>query len=314
MKMKQIFNKLFLFGILGSFVLLYSCGDDDTEDINNTPTISFEVVSGGTVNDDGTEVTGDAGEPIVWNFTVNAPSGFNTFRIEGLSETVEFTRNDLGLDAGETQANINGVETTFSTGGVATLTLTAVSEDNLVGTASVLVNINDSPDAEVRTAQILAAPLGNDESQTFYSVSEARTYSVDDVRDAGSTNVSQNIDFGYYYGASQNASLSSPSSYPTAVYDLSFWSTRNATAMVVSPITAEQYLGLSTVAEVEAALATVDFANAPTTLTNLTVGAIAAIRTAGGMEGFVQVTAINGTDGANDNIELELILAKSADD
>ena len=52
MKMKQILNKLFLFGILGSFVFLYSCGDDDTEDpVIDPPTIALAAATNGTIVD-----------------------------------------------------------------------------------------------------------------------------------------------------------------------------------------------------------------------------------------------------------------------
>ncbi|MGB3466582.1 MAG: hypothetical protein WBA74_14980 [Cyclobacteriaceae bacterium] len=309
--MKQILNKLFLFGILGSFVLLYSCGDDDTEIVLDPPTIDFTIVSGATVNDDKTEVTGTAGEEIVWNFTVTAPSGFNTFRIEGLANQFERSREDLDLEEGATVANINGIVTTFSSSTTATLTLTAVSEDNQVTTASVLVIIESAP-AEVRTAVLLAAPLGNDESETFYSVSEARTYSNSDVLTTAA-NISGNIDFGYYYGQTSNASLSSPSGYPSNIYDLSPWGTRNSTAMVLNPITSAEYLELDQVSEVQAELDDVDFAGAATTLTNLAVGDIVAIRTAGSMEGFVRVVSVTGTDGADGRVELEMILNKEAE-
>ena len=311
MKMKQILNKLFLFGILGSFVLLYSCGGDDPEEPTiDPPSISF-TVTGGTANADLTEVSAQVGTPVEWDFTVGAPGGFNTFRIEGLAQTVEFTRNDLNLDAGATTATID-VTTEFTSAGTATLTLTAVDEGDQSTVATVLVTVTSAP-AEVRTAVLLAAPTGDNTSQTFYSVGENRTYSNGDVTGTAAA-VSQNIDFGYYYGATANASISSPNDYPTAIYDLAAagWGTRNITSLVKGAITSSAYAELSSVASVETALSGVDFTSAPETVTGLVADDIIAFKTAGDVEGFIKVVSITGTDGSNGRIELELILAQEA--
>ena len=323
MKMKQILNRLFLFGILGSFVLLYSCGEDDPEEPTiNPPSISF-TVTGGTANADLTEVSGMVGTPVVWNFTIGAPGGFNTFRIEGLAQTAEFTRNDLSLDAGATTANVE-VSTDFTSAGTVTLTLTAVDDANQVTTATVLVTITGTP-AKSLTAQLLFVPNANgdiQDSKTFFSstvtIDDKNTFSVDDVQtDAVAVN-SIDIDFGFFQGASTAINIASPSNY--AAYDLDAlgWVALNETNMKLTSLDADAFVERTTVEQIQAEYDAVT-GDPVANLNNLTVGQVIAMKTdadkAGGSKTLLvlikdQVDANNNGefDDVGDYIELEILI------
>ncbi len=84
---------------------------------------------------------------------------------------------------------------------------------------------------------LLAAPIGQAPgertSDTFFSTETGLAYSVEDVVNGTGGISSADIDFGYYFGATNEASIAAPSTYPSSVYDLSAtganWGTLNAT-------------------------------------------------------------------------------------
>ena len=161
---------------------------------------------------------------------------------------------------------------------------------------------------KIQTAIMLYAPLGDSSSQTFYSIANNQTYSLGDVIST-SDPVSASIDFGYYYGSSDNAALASPAEY--TIYDLSTWESKNATTLAVTTITSAEYLEMVTVSDIETALAGVDVNDANGTVTNLSANDILMFKTVDNVQGLIHVSAITGTDGSDGMIELEIKLAKS---
>ncbi len=308
--MKNVLNKLFLFALVGSFALLYSCGEDEGEEPTiDAPSIDFTVSGDATTNADKDTVWVQAGNSINWTFTVTAPGGFNVFR----AGTTEVTRTDLQLDAGATSATINLTSGPYETVGYSTLTFEAV-DDVGTGQSSTLdvVVCVTSPNAKVQSAVIIYAPTQDENSKTFYSIGLDSLYSVNDVE--ATNGASATVDLGYYYVSEAN--LASPSDYSDAfvgAYDISDWQVRNETKMVAS--TLSNFVEMTTVADVEAQLANIDFTNAETTVEGLTVGGtIYAFQTAGGLEGFFRVTDLQPGFNQGDNITLEFILAAPAED
>ena len=173
-------------------------------------------------------------------------------------------------------------------------------------------------------AVLLAAPVGQGAgertSETFFSAATGETYSVEDVV-AGTDGVaSADIDFGYYYGATNNASLSAPSDYPQQVYDLTAtganWSALNET--MFSPtnnLTLDDFNAIGPadavrlVQEYEVASA----ASAPVTeIITLSAGDLVTFKTVNDSYGIIRVIEIvDGNndgefDGIDDSIELEI--------
>ena len=123
---------------------------------------------------------------------------------------------------------------------------------------------------------------------------------------------SQNIDFAYYYGQTDEASLVSPSEYPSSVFDISAWGTRNETAMIqVLNLSSEEFMALTTVKDVEDVLASVSDETAITGYSGLEEGTIIAFETADEIAGVLMVKTIDS--GFSGSIEIEVILAQSAE-
>jgi len=177
------------------------------------------------------------------------------------------------------------------------------------------ININDVSESPVATKYNniqLFAPLGDNSSKTFFSLNIGEKYSNNE---ASSGATSDNIDFGYYYGFADNASLASPNSYPASQYDLSSWSTRNATIIFKSNLSTTQFDALNTNADIQAAF-DAQTNSSSETVTGLAVGDVIAFKTSSSKStgadkiAFAKVLTISGTFNAGDYIELEIIYQK----
>ena len=327
MKMKNLFNKLFLFGILGSFVLLYSCGGEDDEPVApNPPSVSI-AATGGTLNADQTELTAELGSELNFTVTVTAPGGFNTFRLtQGGTGTVinEQTRTDLGLDAGATTAVITVPPFSFTAGQTATLDFLAVDDNNLSTTATVTVTLTGTV-ANRLTAQLLFVPSSDgtvQSSKTFFSstvsINDENVYSVDDVQTNAVAINSIDIDFGFFQGLQTAINIASPSNY--AAYDLNAlgWTNLNETSMKLTTLEASDFNETTTVQQMETIFNSIE-GNGVANLPNLAVGNVIVMRTDADKTGgskllLVRIAAQvdaneNGEfDDVGDYIELEVVI------
>ncbi|MEM9673804.1 MAG: fasciclin domain-containing protein [Bacteroidota bacterium] len=173
-------------------------------------------------------------------------------------------------------------------------------------------------------AVLLAAPIGQGPgertSETFFSASSGETYSVDDVV-AGTDGVSSaDIDFGYYYGATNNASLAAPSDYPQQVYDLTStganWSALNET--MFSPANNLTLDDFNAIGPADAVRLVLEYelasaASAPVAeITALSAGDLVTFKTVDDLYGIIRVLEIVDGDndgeffGSADSIELEI--------
>ncbi len=317
--MKSLSKRLLLMSAVASLVFIYSCGDDE-EPTPNAPelSVSASVGSTGAAFTSGGSLA--ATDSIIFSgISVTAPGGFNVFRsIAGISPAVSIDRNDLGLEAGATSSgDIPDLKVVFpatAAGSMATITFVGVDDINQADTVSFDINITDapSPDAKVLTAVILAAPTGDNTSNTFYSIRLGELYSQADILGT-SDPVSENVDIAYYYGNTDEATLVSPDEYPTNIVDLSAWGTRNTTNLELTTLSNEDYTALSSVDDVNSAVDGITF-DSDNTVTNLSVGDILAFQMTDASEiaGFIKVNAINGTFNAGDGIEIEIITNQEA--
>ncbi len=206
----------------------------------------------------------------------------------------------------ETQADGNAsvVITKQANGNIlvngATVTTADVQTGN--GVVHVINRVLVPQTVAVYTAVLLAAPTKDAAtnartSKTFFSADDGMTYSVDQVV-AGTDVTSADIDFGYYYGQQDAASLASPSVYPTNVYDLGStganWSARNQTLFLpVNNFTTADFDAISEGQayrlEQEYEIAT----GTPTAqITQLTEGSIYTFKTADNRYGILRVDEI----------------------
>lgn len=319
--MKTRFNIIWSLCAIAGLSILMSCGDEDTETPAPAgPTLTVSA-SGGTVA--GNEITAIPGDVITFSWSAATPGGFNVLRVTGLTPVLEETRNDLGLTAGATSASSSfDVSVTEDlVGSVVTLDFLLVDDQNLqdAETWNITVNAPPSPEARVYTTVLLAAPLGDLSAASFFSSNSGETYSPADVTGTADP-ISSTIDFGYYYGVSNQASLASPQAYSqltNAAFtaQVAGWNVLNTTTFRATTLTSEAFVGLSTWADIDAAF---DGGNDEGgAITNLSVNDVIAFETdadkAGGSKrGVIIVKAINGTSGQNDNIEIEVLVQEDA--
>jgi hypothetical protein len=308
--MKKVFQKLLLLSIVGSIGFLYSCGEDEEPTPSAAPTISVSASTpAGALADGGEVVTSTT---VTVTAKVTAEGGFNAVTIKNGATSDTYTRNDLSLEAGATSATAEW-EITVTDIGTVSLTFEAVDDENQTGTASFSIVVVEppSPPAKIQSAVLLSAPLGAVggvfSSKTFYSISENKTYSRNDV-ESTTASVSPLIDFGYYYGASDMSSLSAPDEYPIWDLGAAGWGTLNETILELTNITAAEYLEIVTVADMTAVLDEIDLTSSNGTVTNLEEGNVLIFETAEGEQGLILVGAITGTDGSDGTITLEIKL------
>lgn len=290
--MKQILNKLFLFGILGSFVLLYSCGGDDPEE----PTVAVPTISMTSPTGDNVTITEDtntasilirSGEVISFSFSVGALGGINAVQVSGAGLDSTFAKGSTSIADGATTATISfGGSFTGADGATAQFTVRAVDDIGTGQFTDYTVNIEiDGTPAKSLTAQLLFVPNANgdiQDSKTFFSstvaIDDKNTFSVDDVQASAVEVNSIDIDFGFFQGVSTAINIASPSNY--AAYDLTAlgWTALNQSDMKLTTLDATSFIERTTVEQIQTeydAAAGDPSAN----LSGLTVGNVIAMRT-----------------------------------
>ncbi|MFY0599499.1 MAG: hypothetical protein JXR03_07490 [Cyclobacteriaceae bacterium] len=306
--MKKLFEKFAFALVAGSLILSVSCSEDEEPITALAPSVSAELHVNGSA-----ATTAQPGDSVSFSLALTAAGGINrVVALQGGTTILDKSRNDLGLDAGETTGTVVGTITPWPAAADAgnTWKFDFVLVDELgqkSDTTSVSLEIV-SPDAKVQTAILLQAPTGDGNSGTFYAIAENEVYTHSDVTGTAEA-VSPNIDLGYYFGGEDEASLAAISNYPSAVFDISAWGTKNATKIIETTISLETYTALKTVADVEAEYAKVDFANEDGVTSLLAVGDILAFETVNELKGLIYVSALTEGAGSNGSITLEFILA-----
>ena len=305
--MKKIFEKVIIVSSLLGLVFFYGCSEDEViEEVASSIDISLSATTsdGNSLVSGGNVTAADSFSIVI---SITAEAGFNTLNISGDVASSTINRNDLDIASGTTDAKVTLTVLASSSLGDGSIDFEAVDEEGNTATASFSFVVV-SPAAKIQTAVMLYAPLGDSSSQTFYSIANNQTYSLGDVIST-SDPVSASIDFGYYYGSTDNAALASPAEY--TIYDLSAWGSQNETTLAVTTITSAEYLEMVTVSDIETAIAGVDVTDANGTVTNLSANDILMFKTVDNVQGLIHVSAITGTDGSDGMIELEMKLAAS---
>ena len=307
--MKKIFKKIITISSIVVLGFFYGCGEEEVIieekariDISLSATTSDgnSLVSGGNVT---------AADSFAIVISITAEAGFNALNISGDVSSNTINRNDLDIASGTTDAEVTLTVSTSSSLGDGSIDFEAVDETGNTAIASFSFVVV-SPAAKIQTAVMLYAPLGDLSSETFYSIAKNETYSRNEV-ESTTDPISASIDFGYYYGDNDSASLASPAEY--TIYDLeeALWTTRNATILASTTITSADYLEMVTVNDIETAIAGVDVTGADGTVTNLSEGDILMFKTVDDVQGLIHVSVITGTNGSDGMIELEIKLAAS---
>ena len=307
---------LFLgFAVLSFAAILSSCKKDETPAVQPASLL---------FNPDSASFTGIPGDEWTFQVSASAPSGLISVVIDktvGTGSPVEvLTKTD---DNGDNVEVFNFTYTLLDAevgqDVILTFTVNETGTDGVSKTKSVITN---SPPARSYTAILLYAPTGDKKSHTFFSTNTGKVYSSDSII-TSTGSLSADIDFGYYYGNTNHASLASPATYPSAVYNLGStgqnWGTRNSTSFRTTTITASAWtelFGAPTMANIAEAFdaGTAVDGKAITGLAQDQVVAFATdpAKTGGSKQGLLYVKTINGTSGSDGYIELQIVVQEPA--
>jgi hypothetical protein len=320
--MKNRLNIIWSLCAIAGLGFLASCGDDDTETPSPaTPTLTVSA-NGGTVS--GTDVTAVPGDVVSFSWSAATPGGFNVLRVTGLDPVLEETRDDLNLEAGAVSASgsFTVPVTEDLVGLIVTLDFLLVDDENLQDseTWTITVNAPPSPTARAYTAVLLYAPLGDSTGTSFFSTSSGEVYAPVAVTGTADP-ISTTIDFGYYYGSeADNASLAAPLAYsqlPVEVLSaqVAGWTVLNSTTFRSTTTTSEEFISISTWAEIDAVFE--GGSDEGDEITNLSVNDVIAFQTdadkdGGAKRGLIIIKGITGTFNQNDNIEIEVLIQEDA--
>jgi len=295
---------------VAALLLTYGCGDDtETAD---APTIVID----GALLDVSNSYSGVPGDQLIVNVRANSALGMNRLSISkavdgGAGTIVADTSRAAGQTTGNLSLNFSYTLVQAEVGTTITFTATAVDDDGAqtTGTFTVITDNPPNPTVMVDSTFLIAAPLGNEDSETFYSSSNTTLYSYNNVTNTADP-ISADIDFGYFYGATDfGATLAGIVNYPRPnnvdIYDFSVWGTRNETAFRTTTLTAA---GFDAITEFDDAAIAAEFENGTDVANtgqarNLEAGQVIAFRTdadktGGAKFGLIKVVeVVLGTSG-----------------
>ena len=269
-----------------------------------------------------TSYTASVGESINIVFNIDAPGGFNNLRFDITHDATSQSILDPGPITESRGAGDVVLTRTFTYtspalpidfGGESfTITFEVVDDNNLSSTTTLSLDVDEEP-IDIFSTFMLAAPLGDLSAENFFSTNEGLKYSSETVL-ASQENVSQNIDFGYYYGNTDEASIASPAGFENTAFasQVANWTTKNSTTLLTTSMTQSQFIEIDTFSEIETAFT--NGSDGAQIKTRLAVGDVLAFETnstkanSPSKKGLILVTAINGTFNENDNIEIQVVV------
>lgn len=227
-----------------------------------------------------------------------------------------FTESELGFSAQDSVGSLNFTLTApeNSAGSIIDVEVTLIDRENqsTTNTEASFEVIESSSPLVSYTDILVYAPAGDGSTNTWFSTNLGETVTEAEVNSASAPN-SSDVDFGYYYGANSDfASIASPNAYNLAGINIDDWNTRNATEFKLTTISDEEYLGLSTSADLETVWNREDNVNEGETITNLEVGDVVAFQldpnNKDGLYGVFKVITIEPGIETNDYIEIEVLI------
>lgn len=211
----QSLGYLFLAGLIG----FTSCKKDEEE--TPAPTL---VINSNSLGSDQTGGSASTGASVSITLTAEASEGISkisSFKVIGSTETSIGTAITSFPDSKKHTWTTN--YTVVETSGTVGLKYTVEDKKGKITSKTFTITIGS--DYKAFTSVVVFAPLSNNTSKTFLSLSTGTTYTFTEA----SSN-SAAIDLGYFYGGTSNASFACPSDYLTTAYDLSGWAVRNSTS------------------------------------------------------------------------------------
>ncbi len=291
------FSLLFL-SFLG-LLFLASCEDTVTdEDIEPIPSITINPTS----------ATIEPGESVTIEYSVIAEA-----RIESIITFVngnqfivvdpsEFTNNDSH------SGSITYTPNSEQYGTTVTITFEVTDRRDRVASRDFTLTVNDEiPEIPVSTfsARLLGAQ-NNANTGSFYDADENEIYLLSAAR-----NNAAKIDFVYYYGATNLATLAAPADVTVeeVLPEITSFSTRNNTTLRRTNLTASEFnaVGALDGIQISTALETGTVPTEETRLNQLSVGDVVAFQTVEGRIGLALIDQISGTGAGSMTIDVKVI-------
>ena len=293
----------FLFSIfaLAGLMLITSCEDDEDDPTKEPPKLTVKP-SADTANQ-------HPGDTVKYELSIASDLSIESFKIaastpgaDGTSAgSYTFDKNDHAIDTAYTYV----IPTTFLKGTI-TLTFTVANKDSAVSVEKYIkvtekvVEPEDKDVIEYSAKMILLTASAT--SKSFFVVDSGDAYSFTEI-DA-SADLKKQVDFAYYYGATDSATLASLKDVPTAwaekAGDISGW-TQNDTKL--KKLTDVTFADIKKDSELEAAF---DVTDGTTKISKLMKDDVVAFETAGGVKGIFSVVEVKGTWIEGDYIKLDV--------
>jgi hypothetical protein len=243
-------------------------------------------------------IAGAGAEPFKFITAVNT-KGDGSLDIDPNAKTFSFELADLKL----TNLSVGTVEyKIWATDGKGDYR--DPSNSKIVGVGSIVINYGGTnPAATVKSysAKLLAAPLSDGSSESFISLIGGKLFKIKD-----GIEFSALWDFGYYYGSSNHASLSSANDYPTAIINIP--TIANTTADKLNKCYFQ--MSTKTASDFGAIVRTSDLdfvtKSAKQTITGLVAGSIVEFVDNYGKKGLIKVTEVKGTYNSGDYIKIDV--------
>ncbi len=321
--MKKLLKNLFFFGAVGSVAILASCGGDDEPVLPAQPSIEVDVTG-----IDGTEA--QPGDTVTFTVNMDVPGTFNVLRVVGMDGETEVYSEEFPRGNAAVTANADNTEATVviaigfdadNVGQEIEFEFEVVDDSDQTATTTETVTVV-SPAARSYTTVLLYAPLEDKSADAFFSTNTGATYSPDSVN-ATEDPLSADVDFGYYYGATNGATIASVAEYAelsVAVFaaQVAGWGTKNGTTFKETTLDASAFTEVTTWADIDAVYEEAE-GDGSGIVTNLAVDQVVAFETdpdkeGGAKRGLILVKAIDGTFNQGDNIELEILVQGEVED
>ena len=292
--------------LFAASILINSCSKDETSP--DPATIIFEPDSADTF-------TGIAGDIWTFQITAKAPGGFESFEIQKTIDSgTPVTLVTYPDDNGDNEVVVDFSDTLQLDNVGKKVTLSFIlTEKGTTGITVTKTEITNSPPARKYTAILLYAPQGNNKTHSFFSTSKGFTYTPDSVVSAVDT-ISRDIDFGYYYGNTDQASLASPKGFTNTEFfrQVDYWGMLNGITFKTTDITKSLYDNILTYADIDNAYNADTGLDTKDIVTHLTQGQIIAFETDpekpnGIARGLIFVDEIKGTFNEGDYIKLDVL-------
>ncbi|AHM61917.1 hypothetical protein D770_18325 [Flammeovirgaceae bacterium 311] len=307
--MNKLLYPLFSLLLIASVVLTTSCGTDDDEVTADRPSFTITGI------DDVSGTTADVGETVTFTVNVTAPGGFNVLRVYqtvgegGTRQEIASENRTPGQTTQSHTYSFSYTPTAAEAGQMVYFDFEAVDDEGRDNTYEYIVTVNEQQLVEYDD-ELLFAPLEAGNSETWFSTTTGETYTSNEVNNTQET-ISNQIDFGYFFGVTRAATLASPANFPTDAAGHTSWTNQNDTQLRKTDLPASAFFEATSSATIQQAYEGASAGANAGQATNLEVGDVIAFmtdadKTGGSKMGLIHVTDIVTGAGSTGSIRINV--------